>query len=407
MSQSAPMPTRHHLTAGRALRPLTSALLACGLMLAGSATWASSFPITNQQRDTAQRVAQAGVALSDLAPDAPDSYTVKPGDTLWDISRLFLKSPWRWPELWGMNLQQIANPHLIYPGQVLGLEKDGDRARLTVASPSPGGTNLNVTGDSGQALRISPRIRSEALMETPIDTVARERIQAFFHEAVLLSQDELTSAPRVVHAQDGRVILGSGDTAYVRGSVNSQSLYRVFREPRPLTDPITGELLGYEAVYVGTARAEAGGSGPSALRGGALEVASPVKILNARTEVGIGDRLSATLAAETGSFAPRAPGSPIEGEIVSVYGDSPQAGINQVVVLNRGQSHGLAPGHVLATWQAGKTVRDTRGSDRAALYIPDARSGMLLVFRTFDRLSYALVVSGQTALRRGDRVTQP
>ena len=405
MSQPALMPTRRRMSARGASSPVASALIAGHLLFAAVVAHAAN-PVTSQQRETAQRVSQAGVALSDLAPDAPDAYTVKAGDTLWDISKIFLKSPWRWPELWGMNLQQIANPHLIFPGQVLGLEKDGNRARLSVTG-SPLGANLNVVSESGQTLRLSPQVRSEALAATPIDTVARERLEAFFHEAVLLTQDELASAPRVVYAQDGRVVLGSGDTAYVRGPINNQSLYRLFREPRPLTDPVSGELLGYEAVYVGTARAQTDTAGPSTLRGGALETASAVKILNARSEVGMGDRLSATLSADGGSFVPRAPSAPIEGEIVSVYGGTPQAGINQVVVLNRGQSHGLQPGHVLASWQAGKTIKDTSSGDRAAVYIPDARSGMVLVFRTFDRLSYALVVSGQNPLSRGDRITQP
>ena len=204
-----------------------------------------NFPITSQQRSTAQQVAQAGVPLSELAPNAPDSHTVQSGDTLWDISKLFLKSPWRWPELWGMNLEQIRNPHLIYPGQVLVLEKTGDRARLRLAQSGSGAPDNTV--------KLSPRIRSNLLDNGAIGSIPLHLIGPFLTEAVIFNNDELARAPRIVAAQEGYVAMSQGQLAYVLGDLGRASGYRLFREPQPLYDFDTKELLGYEARYVGTA----------------------------------------------------------------------------------------------------------------------------------------------------------
>src|SRR5688572_19681275 len=173
----------------------------------GTASAEPNFPITNQQRSTAQQVAQTGVPLSELADNAPDSYTVKSGDTLWDISRLFLKSPWRWPELWGMNLDEIKNPHLIFPGQILVLEKIDGRARLRVAQP------VGETPPSG-TIKLSPRVRSEALDTGAITAVPMHLIAPFLNEAVVFNTNELATAPRIVAAPEGRVLMSRGESAY-------------------------------------------------------------------------------------------------------------------------------------------------------------------------------------------------
>src|SRR5204863_4093391 len=173
--------------------------LVFGTALATTAFAAGNYPITEQQRGTAQKVAEAGVPLSELAPNAPDSYTVKRGDTLWDISKIFLRSPWRWPELWGMNLDEIRNPHLIYPGQVLFLDKTGDRARLRLAQPADSGTTGTV--------RLSPRVRSSALDNDAIPSIPFNLIEPFLNEAVIFETNELASAPRIVATQEGHVLL--------------------------------------------------------------------------------------------------------------------------------------------------------------------------------------------------------
>ncbi|HUP07234.1 MAG TPA: LysM domain-containing protein, partial [Caldimonas sp.] len=221
---------------------VTTAIAAIG---AAAAVHAATWPITAEQRSTAERVAEAGVPLSEILPDAPDSYTVKPRDTLWAISGLYLKTPWRWPELWGMNLDEIRNPHLIYPGQILFLDKSNGRARLRLAQP------VGLTEDTPG--RLSPRVRAAAPNQDGIASIPFNLIEPFLNEAVILDTNELAAAPRIVAAQEGSVLLSRGELAYVRGNLTNQREYRVFREPKPLRDPSTNELLGWEARYVGTA----------------------------------------------------------------------------------------------------------------------------------------------------------
>ena len=227
-------------------RPVGCALAALCLSALGSALAAEpKFPITPEERATAQQVAQSGVALSELAPNAPDTHTVQRGDTLWDISKLFLKSPWRWPELWGMNLEQIRNPHLIFPGQVLVLVKSGGRAMLRVGQA--GGQPAEGT------VKLSPQVRSELLSNGAIASIPLNLIGPFLNEAVVFDTDALATAPRIVATQEGRVLVSRGETAYVRGDLHGAHDFRLFRKPHPLLDPDTHEVLGYEARYVGTA----------------------------------------------------------------------------------------------------------------------------------------------------------
>ena len=360
----------------------------------------SSLPITPEWRNTAQRVAQAGVPLEDLAPNAPDAHTVQPGDTLWGISGLFLKSAWRWPELWGMNLQQIRNPHLIYPGQVLVLEKIDGRARLRMA-----GGEMGVPTNT---VRLSPRVRSQLLDNGAIAAIPVHLIGPFLTEAVVFNTDELDSAPRIVAAQEGRVMLGRGDTAYVRGDLAGARDFRVFRQLVPLTDPLTREVLGYEGRYVGTAEfARAGETQLASVGGTPGVVPDTFRITNTRLEAKVGDRLSPVPMQELVAYVPRAPSSPVDGRIVSIYGDGLRAGQNQVVSINKGQRDGMERGHVLALWRAGTNAVDTTGARRENIRLPDEKHGVLFVFRTFERVSYALILNVQEPVRAGDRFTQP
>ena len=391
--------TRRNDFALRTLCSANAANLAVLLAAALSAVPAVAidYPITQQQRSTAQKVASAGVALSDLAPNAPDTYTVKPRDTLWDISSLYLKSPWRWPELWGMNLEQIRNPHLIYPGQILFLEKSDGRARLRVGQA--------VGGDT---LKLSPKVRSQPNNLGAIPSIPFHLIEPFLNEAVIFSANELETAPRIVASQEGRVMMGRGDTAYVRGQLDdSQRDYRVFREPKPLRDPTTKELLGYEATYVGTAQYTRPGESRNASLG-EPEIVPATFVLNTlRVEAGIGDRLAVIPPREFSNYSPHAPQGPMAGQIASVYGDAVNAGQNQIVSLNRGSRDGVERGHVLALLRNGSTVIDKTDPARPAIKLPDERHGLLFVFRVFDRMSYALILSVQEPVQTGDKFTQP
>ena len=395
--------TRRHRFASQARRAAfvasTVGLLGPGLglgLFAGSAG-AVNFPITEQQRNTATKVAQDGVALSELAPNAPDSYTVKRGDTLWDISKLFLKSPWRWPELWGMNLEQIRNPHLIYPGQVLYLDKSNGRARLRVGQP---------VGTPGSTVKLQPRVRSSAADDGAIASIPLNLIEPFLNEAVIFGANELDSAPRIVAAREGRVLIGRGDTAYVRGDLGTQRDYRIFREPRPLRDPSTNEILGYEANYVGAAEYIRPGETRNS-SGKAEVVPATFTVTSIRQEAGVGDRLSPVPPNEFSNYAPHAPQGAMAGQIVSVYGEALQAGQNQIVSLNRGTRDGMERGHVLALWRDGITAIDSTDPSRPTIKLPDERHGTLFVFRVFDRMSYALILTVKEPVKAGDRFTQP
>ena len=379
--------------ARRACQFATVALLTAAM--AGTAL-AVQWPVTEQQRSTANQVANAGVPLSELAPDAPDSYTVKRGDTLWDISKIFLRTPWRWPELWGMNLDEIRNPHLIYPGQLLVLDKSGGRARLRLATEVPGNT-----------VKLSPRVRGTALGDGPIASIPLHLIEPFLNEAVVFNTDELATAPRVVAATEGRVLMTRGDSAYVRGEIGGARDFRLFRDAKPLKDPDTNEVLGYEAAYLGTAEYTRPAEERNNAQGKPEIIPATFVITGVRSEVGVGDRLSPVPAREFVSYAPHAPAKPIEGRIVSVYGEALHAGQNQIVALNRGATDGVERGHVLALWRDGRLARDDTDPAHPEIKLPDERHGLLFVFRVFERVSYALIVSVQEPVHAGDKFTQP
>ena len=380
--------------------------------LATAPAVAQNFPITEGQRDTANEVAQRGVPLSDLAANAPDSYTVKSGDTLWAISKLFLKTPWRWPELWGMNLTEIKNPHLIYPGQVLVLERLNGRATLRVAGGEPSA--------SGDTVRVSPRIRYEALSDVGLPTLRSSAIEPFLAEPVVVDETTLNQAPRIVAGPESRVLLTRGDRAYARGSVDAPladdqaqlKQYRVFRNATPLKDPVTGEILGYEAQYVGKATLVRGETTAQVEAKDKTEstaiVPATIDIIAAKEEMRVGDRLLPEPPRQLQSYTPRAPSVEVNGRIVSVYGSAVvNAAQNQVVAINRGSRDGMEVGHVMAIVKDGARVVDKADPSRPLMKLPDERNGLLMVFRTFDRVSYALILEITDGVRVGDRLINP
>ncbi|HRD95371.1 MAG TPA: LysM domain-containing protein [Rubrivivax sp.] len=385
----------------RLRRPAALAASCLALVLAPDAALAQSGSriVTPEWRDTANRVAQAGVPLADLAPNAPDSHTVQRGDTLWGISTLFLKSPWRWPELWGMNLQQIRNPHLIYPGQVLVLEKKDGRATLRVATGGEGAPTNTV--------KLSPRVRAELLENGAIAAIPLHLIGPFLNEAAVFDGNALDTAPRIVATQEGRVMVSRGETAYVRGDLGGARDFRIFRQLIPLKDPVTAEVLGYEGRYVGTAEFVRSGN-PLSADGAGVLVPDTFRITSTRLEAMAGDRLAPVLQQELLAYVPHPPANPVDGRIVALYGDGLRAGQNQVVSINRGKADGIERGHVLALWRSGAAGFDTTTPGvKTPMQLPNERHGVLFVFRVFERVSYALIVNVQDPVRAGDRFTQP
>jgi nucleoid-associated protein YgaU len=409
------MMARSKAAFGSSPRILAVWLAVAGALQAAPAM-AQNFPITPGQRSTAQQVAQAGVALDELSPNAPDQYTVKRGDTLWAISGLFLKSPWRWPELWGMNMAEIRNPHLIFPGQELFLDKSSGRALLRMRQ-------AGLAGDAPtDTVRVSPRTRIQSLASSALPTIQPHLIDPFLSEPIIVGEDALTLAPRIVAASDDRVLMTRGDRAYARGQASSPLVeaatnraneYRVFRNARPLRDPVTRAVLGYEAQYLGKASLVRGESVQQTRTPDGESRTTPVPatidIVSAREEMRVGDRLLPEPPRELVSYVPRAPGTRIEGAVVSMYGSAvAMAGQNQVVVINKGRADGIETGHVLAILKDGAAVIDkSQPGQREQIKLPDERNGLLMVFRPFDKLSYALVLEITDGVRVGDRVVNP
>ncbi len=377
-------------------------------LLAALPAAAQNYPITPAQRSTAEQVAQAGVPLSELAPNAPDVYTIKRGDTLWAISRLFLRSPWRWPELWGMNLNDIRNPHLIFPGQQLFLEKLNGRATL---STRPG------EGPPTDTVRVSPRTRIESLADLALPTLQPHLIEPFLTEPMVVDESVLLAAPRIVATQEGRVLLSRGDRAYARGTTPiaddpKASDFRVFRNATPLKDPVTQEVLGFEAQYVGRAALVRGEANrqitPAGGKTSTEIVPATIDIISAKEEMRTGDRLLPEPPRQLLTYTPHAPQGRLEGSVVSIYGSSVKyAAQNQVVVINRGTRDGIESGHVLAIITDGERVVDTTDPAKALLKLPDERNGLMMVFRPFERVSYALILEITNGVKVGDRVVNP
>jgi len=363
------------------------------LLLAGATTVAAQsarFPITDDQRQTAQQVASLGVPLSALAPNAPAEYTVKSGDTLWGISSLYLTSPWRWPELWGMNKEQVGNPHLIYPGQMLRLVRSGDRARLELAEGMAAG---------GDVVRLSPRVRDAGADREAIPSIPNRIIEPFLVRPAVITPEELSAYPRIIATQEGRVFVGVGDMAFARGIADPRiERYNIFRPARPLFDPADTsrrQPIAFEAFHLGLARVTKGG-----------DVAT-LRIDESMQEIGVGDRLMPVTRVPVVSWVPRRPEQPIDGQIVSIYSGLAETGTQAVVTLNRGASHGMKLGYVLALIDTGATIVDRTVVPNERVQLPDERIGNMFVFRVFDDISYALVLRVTRQVRIGDRFADP
>jgi LysM domain len=323
-----------------------------------------------------------------LNPAHPDTYVVKKGDTLWDISSMFLRDPWYWPEIWYVN-PQVENPHLIYPGDVLTLVYvDGQ--------PQIRSSRGEVASASGTE-RLSPRIREEQLTEA-VTTIPYDVVAPFLEKGMVLTRDEIDDLPHIVALRDDHLLGASGNEAYARGDLAGvESTYSVVHIGDKLVDPDDGDLLGYEATYVAEGRVRRGGD------------PATVSLSESRREAMKGDRLIARSEPLPLQFEPRSPDRPVEGRIVHVVDGVTQIGQYQVIVINRGTRHGLAPGHVLSVWQAGDRVADSADSSLFGrkVQLPDEQAGLLMVFKTYERLSYALVVRAEGPIHTLDKVRNP
>lgn len=323
-----------------------------------------------------------------LNPRHPETYVVQAGDTLWDIAAMFLRDPWYWPEIWQIN-PQVANPHLIYPDDILSLAylDDGRPVIQLERGPAP----------SGVVERLSPRVRSQPLEEA-IATIPYETLRSFLSRPMLLEREEIETAPYLFAHREG-LMGSSGRDVYARGTDATEgAVYNVMHPGRELVDPDTGDVLGYEGIYAGQGRVRRSGD------------PATIYLLDSTREALAGDLLISEQEPAPFNYLPRPPEQEVEGRIISVIDGVSLVGQYQVVAINRGTSHGLEPGHVLRAFHTGEVVRDDvrrRSFFAEKVRLPDEAAGTMMVFRTFDRMSYALVMDATDAIRVLDTVRNP
>ncbi|MCX7138797.1 MAG: LysM peptidoglycan-binding domain-containing protein [Proteobacteria bacterium] len=377
-------------------------------------------------------VAPAPAAITDdLIEGAPDRYVVVPGDTLWTIASRFLKSPWKWNDLWKTNRDQISNPNRIYPGDVLVLDKSAEEMRLKLLR--------------AEVVRVSPQIRSEQLAPEPVQVIPTADIEPFLTKPLVIAQNQLASAPRIVRTQESRVAVGAGDIAYANGLTKEKGVYwQIFRPGEALMDPVSNETLGYVANYLGEAKVNKLGD------------VSTIEIVSSPQEIYAGDYLQPSpREVILDGFTPHAPVKKVDARIIALYNQLYEAGPRAVITLNRGARDGLEAGHVLAIYRnlnaptftlresplygpvgimydeknpktnyesqpmagrgsplwgrvgpAGADFKDDKTS-LPSVTLPDERYGLLMVFRVFDRAAYALVMNASRPVNVLDIVTNP
>ena len=321
-------------------------------------------------------------APPELRSDAPDRHVVVKGDTLWDISGKFFKDPWKWQYIWGMNKDTIKDPHWIYPGDVVALDRASGTLRIGQGS----------TDSLGDVVKLSPKAREGHSDHDVIQSIPANAIGPFLSQPLVVEESALKNAPTLVGAREGRVMLGNMDTGFVTGLPSDQgSKWQFYRPGKTLLDPDTKEVLGVEAIYLGDAEATT------------FADISTVTITNAVQEILKGDRLVASSAKVTNAYLPRAPGKNISTRVISVYGGVSQAGQNTVITLNKGIRDGLENGHVLALFHKGDVVKN----EGKEYNLPDERYGLAFVFRVFDKVSYALVMQTRLPVQLLDRAQTP
>jgi hypothetical protein len=335
--------------------------------------------------------------------DAPDRYVVVRGDTLWGISERFTDSPWRWPEIWNFNREQIRNPHWIYPGDVIVLDRVSGTLSIAGSDGRPSGpvsTAGSEAGDRGAAgqrgldaggvvgtVKLTPRIRAESSARDAIPSIPPSAIEPFLSRPLVIEPDGLDNAPTIIATEENRVIIEAGNRAYVRGMGDSkEENWFVYRRGKALVDPDTNVTLGYEAIYLGTARVTRSGD------------PSTVQLTTVTQEVGTGDKLLPVGVPEVPKYAPHAPAVFMQGRVIGIYGGLGkvgEAGPQSIITLNRGRADGVEVGHVFALYRPGPLIADAsaRTSGKSMTFkLPDERYGLAFVFRIYDRVSYALVM---------------
>ena len=352
----------------------------------------------------------------ELQKDHPDSYVVVKGDTLWDISGKFLKSPWEWPKVWKMNREQIKNPHWIYPGDVIVLDMSG------------GSPQLRLLNESTKTVILEPGIIEEPLEKQAIPTISPDIITPFLTRPLVIEKEGLKGAPIIIGGPDNRVIYSAGTKVYIDKIESGSNIHwQIYRPGKPLVDPDTKSVLGIEANYLGDINITKYGEPATAI------------ITSAKEEIFTKDNLvEAPLTIEQ-SFVPHAPDTQLTGRVISIYGGLAETGRNSIVTINLGKDNGIEPGHVLSINRLGRyisknpneqkseekfTLKELQSPDKdpkvekydpkndpakdpKLFKLPNERVGLLMVFRTFNKISYGLVMQASEAINDSDLVETP
>ena len=319
-----------------------------------------------------------------LVDNPPDRHIVVKGDTLWDISGKFLKQPWRWPEIWQMNRDQIKNPHLIYPGDVVLLDMSSGSPRLRLGKKVGAGTG-----------KLQPTVYSKPIQQV-VPSIPPNAIEPFISQPLVIEDGELNTGVKIVAMQEDRMLVGTGDSFYASGIPDAAvEKWHVFRKGKPLKDPATGKILAYEAFFLGNARLLKPGE-PAQLR-----------VSLAKEEIARGDRLVPAPEPQIISYVPHRPEQDVSARVLGIYGGLREGGANSVVALNVGKNDGMEIGHVVALYRKRVSLDVDDSGRRTSTPVPDERYGLAFVFRVFNGVSYALVVESSKAVIVGDTARNP
>jgi hypothetical protein len=363
-----------------------------------------------------------GLAYADelvVRENAPDRYVVVKGDTLWDISNKFFQDPWKWPQIWGLNKETIKDPHWIYPGNVVFLDSstktlhfgeqtkpaDTNDANIALVPDLPATAQPAVDNASAEVAvpdttarvdsniqKLSPKIRVINGEHDAISSIPASVISAFLSKPLVIETEQLEGAPTLIGSVENRTMLSFGDTAFATGiPVNKGPLWQLYRTGKEFIDPDTDETLGYEAIYLGDASVQK------------HDEVTTLKITKSILDIGKGDNFIQSSVGLPSSYIPRSPSSKIKAKIISIYEGVDQGGQNAIITLNRGKRDGLENGHVLALYKESEESKH----DGETYTLPALRYGVIFVFRTFDKVSYALVMEVQRTVRLLDSAETP
>ncbi len=331
-------------------------------------------------------------------PEYPESYIVQKGDTLWDISSVFLRDPWHWPEIWFKN-PQIENPHLIYPGDILAIIYVGGEKRVQIVRRGEDGKILSVGGASGlKVVKLSPRVRTHSI-DANIPSIPIDSIRHLLSRPLIIDEEELNNAAYILSSVDAHLINSIDDRLYVRklNTTSGNGRYQIFRPNKALYDPATEELLGYEAIYVGETKLLKGGDPATVL------------VTNSEREILRDDRIIPLDNTNfERDFFPKPPATKVRGEVISLLDAISMLGQYQTIAINLGSRNGIETGNLLQIKRPGEVIPDLAEEDpNFRVKLPDERIGLIMIIRSFEKMSYALVMEALRPIVVTDYVESP